>query len=95
METYTSRSSQCSLQPEDYVTCLKDDEEFEVGEGVDEMVQRLESGLNLPPDPRQEGLVPETSEEYIVRIEQLKAAFEASYLPKKDWEVRLPDFPQS
>ena len=58
-----------------------------MGEGVDEMVQRLESGLPLPPDPNQADVVPETSEEYRERIDKLKAAFEAQFLPKKEWKV--------
>lgn len=58
-----------------------------MGEGVDEMVARLESGLPLPPDPNQADVVPETSEEYKARIDKLKAAFDAQFLPKKDWQV--------
>ena len=58
-----------------------------MGEGVDEMVHRLESGLPLPPDPNQRNVVPESSEEYRERIDKLKAAFDAQFLPKKDWTV--------
>ncbi len=60
-----------------------------MGEGVEEMVERLESGLPLPPDPNQADVVPETSEEYKAQIDKLKAAFEAQFLPKKDWKVIL------
>lgn len=57
------------------------------GEGVDEMIRHLESGQPLPPDPNQEGLDTETSEEFMNRVDKLKAAYDAQFLPKKDWEV--------
>ena len=63
---------------------------FTPGEGVDEMLERLESGLPLPPDPNQQGLEPETTEEFTARMDTLKNAYDAQHLPKKDWEVGLP-----
>lgn len=68
--------------------CLQDDEEFVAGEGVDELIELLESGRPMPPDPEYEGLQPETAAAFTARIDKLKAAYEAQFLDRKNWKVR-------
>lgn len=66
---------------------LQDDEEFEPGKGVAEMIGKLESGEPLGKDPRYEGLNPESYEAFQKRMLKYQQAYEAQYLDRKDWKV--------
>ena len=66
---------------------LQDDEEFEPGKGVAEMIAKLESGQPLGPDPKYEDLTTESAEEFSLRMLKYRQAYEAQFLPKKDWKV--------
>lgn len=57
------------------------------GNGVQEIIDVLESGQPLPSDPEYEGLTVESSGDFIARIEKLKHAYEAQFLDRRDWKV--------
>ena len=62
---------------------------FVAGAGVAKMLEMLEAGQPLPPDPEYEGLATESSEEFMARMERLRHAYEAQFLDRKDWKVRM------
>ena len=66
---------------------LQEEEEFVAGAGVAEFLEMLEAGQPLPPDPEYEGLTMESSEEFMARMDQLRHAYEAQFLDRKDWKV--------
>lgn len=67
---------------------LQDEQEFEMGAGVEEALEVLADGGKLPPDPRLAGKVPESAESFRERMRKMTARFEAQFLKRKDWEVR-------
>ena len=54
---------------------------------MDEIIELLENGQALPPDPEYEGLQTESSEDFVARIDKIKNAFEAQFLDRRDWKV--------
>eukprot|EP00884_Botryococcus_braunii_P009869 jgi/Botrbrau1/18884/Bobra.177_2s0043.2 len=68
-----------------------DEQEFEPNlfdrEKVRDFLNILADGGELPPDPRQEGLVPETFEGFRRRMYKLRDLWETQYLPRKQWKV--------
>jgi hypothetical protein len=73
---------------------VQDDKEFPSGlfdkERVREFLNILADGGELPPDPRQAGLVPESLESFRRRMYKFRDRWEAQYLPRKHWKVPTP-----
>ena len=55
--------------------------------GVEEMLQLLEAGKPLPPDPRQIGRPKESAQSFLRRMDALQARYDAQFLKRKDWQV--------
>lgn len=84
---WTFHASRNDPRPHAKTIRRQDDEEFIPGDGVDELVQSLEEGEPLPPDPRYEGLELESTEQFTARLEKLRHAYEAQFLDRKDWKA--------
>ena len=51
------------------------------------MLQLLEAGQPLPPDPRQMGRPKESAQSFLRRMDKLQARYDAQFLKRKDWQV--------
>ena len=51
------------------------------------MIAKLESGQPLGPDPKYKDLKTESAEEFSLRMLKYRQAYEAQFLPKRDWKV--------
>ncbi len=72
-----------------FLSCIQDDIIFEPGEGVEEYLQLLEAGKPLPPSPREVGRPKESAQSFLRRMDKLQARYNAQFLKRKDWQVRL------
>ena len=67
--------------------CFQDDVNFEIGEGVEELLRLLEEGRTLPADPRQVGRPKESAQAFLARMGRLRARYNAQFLKRKDWQA--------
>lgn len=67
--------------------CLQDEQQFAIGQGVDEALHLMAEGGTLPPDPAMQGRVPESADSFRARMRQLTTRYESQFLRRKDWEV--------
>ena len=51
------------------------------------MLQLLEAGQPLPPDPRQMGRPKESAQSFLRRMDKLQARYDAQFFKRKDWQV--------
>ena len=57
------------------------------------MLQLLEAGKPLPPDPGQIGRPKESAQSFLRRMDALQARYDAQFLKRKDWQVYLSSTP--
>ena len=67
---------------------MQDEEPLVPDDEVEEALAILESGRQLPPNPREAGVPRESAESFVARMHKIKARYEAQFLKRKEWEVR-------
>ncbi|KAK9786888.1 hypothetical protein WJX73_000002 [Symbiochloris irregularis] len=68
-----------------------DEESFDMGQGVQEVLSLLAEGGKLPPDPRMVGKVPTSPENFRKTMRMSTAMYESRYLQRKEWKVTVEE----
>ena len=55
---------------------------------MEEFLALLEAGERLPPDPREAGRPKEDAADFVARMQELAARYEAQFLKRDEWQVR-------